>query len=482
MSDICFRSAIDLLRLMDEGELTSRKLLELQLARIEKHNNKLNAVIHLDLDQAFARADLADRARAAGERWGPLHGLPMTVKDVHHVAGWPTTYGDPADAHWLAPKNAVLVDRLLDAGAIVFGKTNVPLNSADFQTFNAIHGSTRNPWDMTRSPGGSSGGAATALAAGFTSVELGTDIAGSIRFPAHFCGVYGHKPTHGILTDEANLRHDTFLPTDLSTSGPMARSPHDLELLLGILAGPGDANAKAWQFRLPPARATRLPDFRIGLILTSPLAPIDAAYQDVITQFIGQLEQAGAKIRSDTHPSFDHAEAHQAYVKLLRGTGAGRLSATDFDAAAAAAKTLSDDDNSYAAQLRRAQVQTHRSYIGAEEVRARVKSAWADYFEHYDILLSPVTLSAAYPVNETTIREERRILVSSRLVDYNDQLFWSGYGTLPSLPVTTIPIGTVNGLPVGLNVIGPYLEDLTTLAFARGVASIRSYTTPPDFF
>jgi amidase len=226
----------------------------------------------------------------------------MTVKDVNHVAGWPTTYGDPRDADWRPERSSALIDRLINAGAIIFGKTNVPLHSADFQTFNAIYGSTRNPWDIARSPGGSSGGSAAALAAGLTPVELGSDIAGSIRFPAHFCGVFGHKPTHGILSDERNLRRGAWTKSDLNTAGPLARSAEDLELLLDVLAGPEGPTAKAWRFSLPAPRATRLVDFRIGLISDSSFAPIDIAYQEVISPIRRKI-RAGGRFGKKGHPS-----------------------------------------------------------------------------------------------------------------------------------------------------------------------------------
>jgi amidase len=482
MHNLAYASASDLIRLMDRRELTSRELLELYLSRIERFNEGVNAVVYLDVENARERAEQADNARAAGESWGVLHGLPMTVKDVNNVAGWPTTYGDPRDVDWRPERNSSLIDRLIHAGAIIFGKTNIPLHSADFQTFNSIHGSTRNPWDLARSPGGSSGGSAAALASGFTPVELGSDIAGSIRFPAHFCGVFGHKPTHGILSDEGNLRRGAWIASDLATAGPLARSATDLELLLDVLAGPDEPAAKAWLLKLPGPRATKLSDFRIGLIENSSVAPIDIAYQEAISRYIQALEQAGASVRRGAHPSFDHAEAHDAYLKLLRGTGAGRMSQAEFDDAAEVAAGLSEADNTYRAKLRRAQTQTHRSYIRAEETRARLNVAWARFFENFDVLLCPVTLSAAYPVDETTIREDRKILVSGEQVDYNDQLFWAGYSTMPSLPVTTIPIGVLStGLPVGINVIGPYLEDKTTLAFAREASKIVKFVPPPGF-
>lgn len=482
MSDLAFASATEVLELMGRGELTSRQLLELYLDRIAKFDKQVNAVVYLDVENARARADRADTDRAAEISWGPLHGLPMTVKEINNVAGWPTTYGDPADADWRPERNAALIDRLIGAGAIIFGKTNVPLHSADFQSFNAIYGSTRNPWDLARTPGGSSGGSAAALASGFTPVELGSDIAGSIRFPAHLCGVFGHKPTHGILSDDRNYRRGAWLKSDLATAGPLARSAADLELMLDVLAGSDGPSAKAWRLELPAPRATKLADFRIGLIETSPLAPIDEAYQLAIRQLVKKLELAGAVVQNDARPSFDHAEAHDAYIKLLRGTGAGRMSEADFDRATEMAAGFSDTDVSYPAQLRRAQTQRHRTYIHAEETRARVSAAWARFFESFDVLLSPVTLSASYPVDETTVREERKIIVSGKPVDYNDQLFWGGYSIMPSLPVTTIPIGLVpTGLPVGINVIGAYLEDKTTLAFAKAVDKIATFASPPDF-
>jgi len=480
MRDIFFLSAGDLLELLDSGELTSRELLEMYLARIERYNDSINAIIYLSVEEAREATDRADKARAAGERWGPLHGLPFTVKDVHHVAGWPTTYGDPSEANYRPETSATIINRLRKAGAIIFGKTNVPLHSADFQTFNKIHGSTRNPWDLARSPGGSSGGAAAALAAGFTSVEIGTDIAGSIRFPAHFCGLYSHKPSHGIVTQENNERKGQLVSTDLSTAGPMARSPDDLALLLDILAAPGDAISKAWHFRLPPSRKKALGEFRIGLLRNSDLAPIDNAYQTAIGNFVSQLELSGASVDQTARPDFDFRQSHEAYIKLLRGTGAGRLSDDEFEQIIEEAKTFDSGDSTYKAQLRRAQAQSHRSYMHAEETRANIQSTWARFFEDFDVLLTPVTLSAAYLVDEETVREERVIPVSGGSVGYNDQLFWSGLTTLPSLPVTTIPIGTVDGLPVGINVVGAYLEDLTTITFAKLASSIYSFRPPPN--
>jgi amidase len=315
-----------------------------------------------------------------------------------------------------------------------------------------------------------------------TVLELGTDIAGSIRFPAHFCGVYGHKPTHGILTDDGNLRSGECIANDLATAGPMARSPEDLSLMLDVLAGAGGQAAKAWQLALPAGRAVKIQDFRVAMIDNSLIAPIDEAYREKLTQFAVRLRAAGAQIADNVQPSFDHGEAHRAYVSLLRGSGAARLPESVYEAAIEISEKLPTTDTSYAAQLKRAQAQRHRDFILAEEYRARLDSVWATFFEDFDVLLAPVTLSSAFPQDELTAREERKLIVNGKIVDYNDQMFWSGYSTLPSLPVTTIPIGIDStGLPVGIQVIGPYLEDRTTLAFATAASAIQSFVAPPGF-
>ncbi|MEJ2448714.1 MAG: amidase family protein, partial [Anaerolineales bacterium] len=193
------KSATELASEIRSGEITSLDLLNLYLNRIERYNNEINAVVALDIAAARARAAEADKALAQGKIWGPLHGLPMTVKDVFEVVGMPATSGDPTLKDYIPTRNAIAVQRLIDAGAIIFGKTNVPFHALDIQTYNEIYGTTNNPWDLSRTPGGSSGGSAAALAAGFTSLELGSDIGGSLRNPAHYTGVFGHKPTFGVV-------------------------------------------------------------------------------------------------------------------------------------------------------------------------------------------------------------------------------------------------------------------------------------------
>ena len=224
MQNTPFRSATDLAQDIKAGRLTSRALLDTYLSRVDRYNPGLNAIIVQQREQALARADAADAALARGEDWGPLHGLPMTVKESFDITGLPTTWGIPAMRNNTAQRNALCVQRLIDAGAIVFGKTNVPIELADFQTYNDIYGTTNNPWDVSRAPGGSSGGAAAALAAGLTALEMGSDIGGSIRNPAHFCGLFGHKPSWNLVPDRGHSLFDSRTPTDIAVVGPLARS------------------------------------------------------------------------------------------------------------------------------------------------------------------------------------------------------------------------------------------------------------------
>ncbi len=225
-----FRAASDLAVAVRRRQIGARELLDLYWSRIERFNTDLNAIIVHDIEAARRRADEADAALARGDRVGPLYGVPMTVKESFDLTGTPTTWGIPANAKVLAKENAETVQRLIDAGANIFGKTNVPLYLADWQTFNEIYGTTSNPWDLGRTPGGSSGGAASALASGMTGLELGSDIGASIRNPAHYCGVYGHKPTYGLVSYKGHALPGVVGAPDIAVAGPLARSARDLDL------------------------------------------------------------------------------------------------------------------------------------------------------------------------------------------------------------------------------------------------------------
>ncbi len=270
-----FKSAAELASSIQRGEITSIELLNHFLDRIQRYNEDINAVVALDITAARRRAAEADKALAQGQKWGPLHGVPMTVKDVFEVAGMPTTSGDPVLKDYIPERNAIAVQRLIDAGAIIFGKTNVPYHAMDIQSYNEIYGTTNNPWDLSRTPGGSSGGSAAALAAGFTPLELGSDIGGSVRFPAHYTGVFGHKPTFGIVPRYGHIPpmpgrvQQHLMPMiPLFVVGPLARSADDLELALGVLTTPGNMEDSDSRPELLPPRRQQFKNYRVAVWFT----------------------------------------------------------------------------------------------------------------------------------------------------------------------------------------------------------------------
>src|SRR5438093_11010249 len=318
MLDTPFRSATQLAAEIRKKKIGCLELLDLYPASVAKYDGALNAIVVRDFERARARARAADRALAKRQVWGPLHGVPMTIKESYDVAGLPTTWGVPAYKGNLATTNAVAVDRLLGAGVVLFGKTNVPLYLADWQSFNAIYGTTNNPWDVTRAPGGSSGGSAAALAAGLTGLEAGSDIGSSIRNPAHFCGVYGHKPTWGVVPRTGQALPWQKAPVDIDVVGPLARSAADLDLALSVMAGPEAIEAAGWQLRLRPPQQKRLRDFKVALLLDTPEIAVDREVQDRLLALADFLRTQKVKVADRARPAMDTGEAFSVYVKLLR--------------------------------------------------------------------------------------------------------------------------------------------------------------------
>lgn len=313
MDSLGFRSATDLMAALRSREVSSRELLEHYLARVERYNPLLNAVVHVKADEARARADAADAATARGEIWGPLHGLPMTIKELFEVEGFRWTAGDPQFAKRVARTDSPSVQLLRAAGAVIFGVTNSPLNGLDAQTYNDVYGTTNNPWDVERSPGGSSGGAAAALAVGLGGLELGSDIGGSIRSPAHYSGVYGHKPTFGIVPRRRAVPPGLAV-SDLSVAGPMARSAQDLELGMSILTRPEVDQVTAWRIQLPPPRHHRLRDYRVAAWLDDPAYPVDAAVLERLRATTEALRRAGVEVDERARPEIgEFKEAYRIY-------------------------------------------------------------------------------------------------------------------------------------------------------------------------
>ena len=480
MLDLPFRSAKQLAAAIKTKKIGCLELLDLYLTRVEKYDGALNAIVVLDFDRARTRAKALDRARGAK---GPLHGVPMTIKESYDVAGLPTTWGVPAYKDRIATKNALVVDRLLDAGAVLFGKTNVPLYLADWQSFNAIYGTTNNPWDVTRAPGGSSGGSAAALAAGLTGLEAGSDIGSSIRNPAHFCGVYGHKPTWGVVPRDGQALPWQQAPVDIDVVGPLARSSDDLALALSVMAGPDAIDAAGWQLKLTPPRKKRLRDYKVALMLDAPEIAVDRGVQDRLQALGDFLGRQKAKVDDRARPAIDTADAFRIYTKLLRAATSDRQTDADFEKNVALARELAPDDERYYARATRAAVLSHRDWLAANEARHRMRRAWAEFFTTYDLLLCPVAGTAAFPHDQQGERYDRTLVVNGQRVPVTDHLFWAGYTGVSYLPSTAAPCGfTSGGLPVGVQIVGPQYGDLTCLAFAKHLEQeFQGFVPPPGF-
>lgn len=477
-----FRSARALRGALDRREISAVELLDAQIAHYDKVNPALNVVISTDLDGARVAAKAADAAMARGEA-GPLAGIPMTIKDVFEVVGMPATCGIPELADHRPTRDADAVEALRAAGAVIWGKTNVPTGAVDHQSFNPIYGISRNPWNLDHTPGGSSGGAAAAVAAGLTSLELGSDIGGSIRVPSHFCGVYGSKPSWGVVSGRGHIPPMPGVrgKTPLGVYGPIARSAFDLEWVLDMIVGPDDLDRKAFSISLPPSRHERIGDFRVGLWLDA--YPLDGAYRDAIEAFVERIEGIGAKVDRNARPAVDPALNFETYLRVLmalEGAGAPADAYAEQVAAGEAA-----EPGSYAAIIGRSMSQNVRSLGEAQAHQQALMAQWRAFFSEYDLLICPIFPCTAFPHdpsgNGHMAQYDRRLLVDGEPIPYLDGLKWPGIATLPELPATAVPTGILaDGLPTGVQIIGPYLEDRTTLRFAQLIErELGGYRIPP---
>ncbi len=398
----------------------------------------------------------------------------MTVKESFDLPGTPTTWGITAYKDNVATQPAVAVQRLLDAGAIVFGKTNVPVALADWQSFNPIYGTTNNPWHLGRTPGGSSGGAAAALAAGFTALELGSDIGASIRNPAHYCGVWGHKPTWGVVPMEGhqlpgNERIDAL---DIAVAGPLARSAHDLALAMDVLTTPLQAfgplgwGPMAWRDNgLPAAR------LRIAVIVDDAVARVNADVRgaiEAVAAFMRGRGVAVTRVPDEAERPVDSDEAWEVYAHLLRSATGAMLGDADYANAQREAAAVDATRRDYAAWHWRASTMSHRDWVAYDERRTKQRRQWAAFFERFDLLICPVATTPAFAHMQTGWRWERMVNVDGTPQPSTQTLFWAGLPGLCGLPATAVPLGlSKDGLPVGAQVIGPLFADPVCLRFAR---------------
>ncbi|MGW3290682.1 amidase [Streptomyces sp. NPDC001002] len=479
--DFAFASATDLLAAIHRRAISSRELLDLYLARIERLNPDLNAVVTLDTDRARTGADAADEVLARGEDVGPLHGLPMTVKDTLETAGMRTTAGAAELAGHVPDRDADAVARLRSAGAVVFGKTNTATYAADAQTYNPVFGTTNNPWDPGLAPGGSSGGAATALAAGLTALELAGELSGSARYPAHCCGVFALRPSYGLLPTRGHIPRapGSLKSNDMVTLAPLARDARDLDLALDVLAGPTPDRAVAWRLTLPPPRSASLAGLRVGVWLDDPDCPVDSATGDVLAAAVARLGTAGARL-TEVRP-VDRSGHDPLYDRLLQAAISGGVPQAVYDRNRALAAGLAPEDSGPFATMLRAATQPHRDWLVADEAREQQRARWAEFFTEYDVLVCPVACTTGVPHDQNPDLAARRITVDGRPRPYWDLIRWTSPATLAGLPAASVPVGlTHDGLPVGLQVVGPYLEDRTVTRVADLLARLTGgFRRPP---
>jgi amidase len=438
-------------------EISSRELTEALLARIDAVNPTVNAVVELRRDAALREAAAADRVTAEGEL-GPLHGVPMTIKESFNVAGLHTTWGNPAFKDYVAERDATVVQRLKQAGAIIVGKTNVHLMLEDFgQTANELYGVTNNPWDPARTPGGSTGGGAAALAAGMTFLEYGSDLVGSIRIPASFCGVYGLRPSVGIVPrtgfQPPGPPPDPSEMTYLSAVGPLGRSVSDLRTGLQVTAGPEAPAAKAYAWTLSPPRHNRLEHYRVGIVLDHEHAPVSSEVTTLLSNAVDALTRVRATVVAGWPDGIDPVQDYESFGFHVQLFFAFQEPGEPF------------------ARL--------PEFIDQETRRMSARAAWRRYFDDIDVFLCPTNFTPAFPHDNRPF-EERSITTPEGERPYVNQAFWVSHAALAGLPAVSAPIGrTPGGLPVGAEIIGPLYEDDTPITFAELLADVVGGYEPP---
>ena len=478
-----FESAHEILEKIKQGEVSSLEVLESFLAQVEKVNPTINAIVALDIERAKEKAIEADNKINLKSKLGPLHGLPMTIKDAFEVEGIVSTGGNPAWKDNIPKRNAEAVQRLVDAGAIIFGKTNVPFLSSDLQSFNKIYGTTNNPWDLERTPGGSSGGSAAALAAGMTPLELGSDIGGSIRVPAHFCGLYGHKPSYNIISEVGHMPPppgSILTGNGLSVAGPLARSPEDLEIALDVLVSAQEQDSQAWKVKLPKARTKKIKELKIAVWPDEPYAEADNEITNLIKDTAKDLKHAGAKVETVDLPiSFE--EIDKIYSLLLNPLMLAGSPKETFETLAKLNESLDPNDVSELAKVARGSVLKHADWVLVNAMRQNMRQKWREFFNKFDVILCPTCITPAFKHNHNPVHE-RKLTINGKDDEYLRATLWAGPAVSAGLPSTNVPIGmSSNNLPISMQITGPYLEDKTCLEVAKVVRNLRGgFKIPPN--
>ncbi len=463
------KSINELISALQNKKISSLELVEQSISRIENFDKNINAVVVRDFENARNKAKAADQAIAKGER-RPLLGIPITVKESFRVAGLPTTWGNPQYKDWTPDHNSLAVARLQNAGAIIIGKTNVPFMLKDWQTYNPIYGTTNNPWDPSLTAGGSSGGSAAALAADFVALELGSDMGGSLRVPAHFCGVFAHKPTPHVIPMRG-AAPPTLPPipgyNDFAVAGPLARNAADLKLAFDLLAGPDELyDGKAYSLNLPRCPYEQLKQFRVLILNEHPLCPTATNIKKAIEDLADQLIQSGVKVTWYNKNMPDLAETTREYLFLVGAQLSTEKSDHLFEELKNSIADLPENNLEFSTVLSRGMITSHRDWLVHMRKRSQLCHEWRMLFNDFDVIVCPVMPTTAF-AHDHSDYTKRTITIDEKKIPYSQQFAWPSLATLLGLPVTVMPIKKENNLPIGIQIIGNYLEDNMTLQFAR---------------
>ncbi|MEQ1700094.1 MAG: amidase [Ilumatobacteraceae bacterium] len=474
-----FLPASTLAEMIRTGETTSRQAVEASFAQIRNHNPTYNAIVTSNEAHALAQADQADRATRDGEPCGPLHGVPITIKDTYRVKGWRTTAGYLPLKDHVPDTDAVAVQLLKEAGAVIVGRTNTPTLALDMQTVNPIFGTTNNPWDVTRTPAGSSGGCATALATGMTSLSLGSDLAGSIRLPASFCGVYGLKPTHGVVSFEGHivpLPGQTNGYRTMAVAGPLARSVDDLALALDVLTQPTPHDRNVAPLLADLGGDVDISKLKIAWTDNFGGVPVSNEIKEQLHAFVNKLAQAGAAVHKTEPHGMDYNEIWETWGRFVGAQD-------NYD--------MSNLKRSIGHLLSKGTVKgipMQRHIVGPTSVEKLMQAferqsnyitKMDNFLSEYDVWLCPVSATTAFTHHgHSKMLGDFKIYNTPLQVDGVDIHYYvatQSYTTIFSAtnsPVVSMPIGLgQSGLPVNIQVAGKRYSDRRLLKVAKVLES-----------
>ena len=475
-----YSSAVSMVQALQNQVVSAAELLQLHLERIEQFNPTLNAIVTPDYDHARTVAEKTDSDRISGVD-APLLGLPLTIKDCIDVAGLPGTAGVEAFANRVPESDSRLAARVREAGGVIMGKTNIPPYAADWQSSNPVFGRTNNPWDLGRTPGGSTGGGAAAVAAGLTPLEFGSDIGGSIRVPAAFCGIYGHKPSETALARSGHFPGSP-IPNPAATmavQGPLARTAEDLALGLDVVSGPDVGEDVAWRLEIPPPRHTRLSDFRVAVMPPIEWLPVDDEILAAQERLVETLVESGASVKETQPAAFADLRGHHRVYSSILGLVTSSGSAEERRHLARNMRATGDE---FQVAMASGIEATGFEFIGWLQERERFRASYREFFADWDVLIAPITIVPAFPHTDAPW-PLRTVDVNGSAVPYGLQTVYPAVATLCGQPATAFPVGlTRSGLPIGLQAVGPYLEDHTPIRFASLLeAEFAGFRPPPGY-